>query len=250
MATDPAPAGADELERLRAELAAEKQKTDRLSRKTELFDAERRAQIQALQPDVDSFVSSLGEEFADYRTRMQPIQNWAKGMTEMTDPEHQIPLASVLYCASAKLKRTQEQMSQQSTDAEALGRLCKENEALKEEVSKAQKRSSELEAHVGEMDKRNAELDKVLREHNLTSAKFDFSKLSSREAAPAAGAAAAGASAASASASASADAARANPVAAASADPDLLSFLMSGGAGAGRFMPSGGAHGVLSAVGV
>lgn len=233
-------AGVDELEKLRAELASEKKKNEGLLKKGESYDNERRAEIGAMQGDVDAFVNLLAEEFPERKGRMQPISNWAKAMNEHTDPEHQIPLATALYCASAKVKRTIEEASQKAADSETLGRVCKENEELKENLCKAQKRQTELEAHVAEMDKRNAELDGVLKQNNLTAAKFDFSKVSSREVA--------GEASASASASAPTSSVQANPIAAAaSEDPSLLSFLMSGGSGAGRFMPASTAHAMLSA---
>lgn len=239
-------AGVDELERLRADLAAEKKKNEALSQKGSLYDNERRAEIAAMQSDVDAFVGLLAEEFPERKNRMQPITNWAKTMNGSdAEPEHQLPLATALYCASAKVKRTLEEASQKAADSETLGRVCQENETLKETVTKLQKRETELEAHIAEMDKRNTDLDKVLRDHNISAKKFDFSKVSSREVAATESQGAASASASGMEVSAS----QANPVsaAAASKDPNLLSFLLAGGQGAGRFMPAQSSHALLSA---
>ena len=176
---------------------------------------------------------------------MLPIANWAKTCHEQADPEHQLPLTYVLSCASAKVKRTLEQASQRTADAESLGSAMKENEDLKDKVGKLQKRETDLEAHIRDMDARNSELDKVLKQHNLTTAKFDFSKVSSREAG------ASDVATPAASAVSNEAAVKANPVAAAAASNDqrLMSFLLSGGSGASRFMPSASAgHSLLSAV--
>jgi cell division protein FtsB len=241
-------AGVDEVEKLRSELAAERKKNETLAQKGSLYDSERRAEIAAMQSDVDAFVGLLAEEFPDRKNRMQPITNWAKSMNGAdAEPEHQLPLATALYCASAKVKRTIEEASQKAADSEALGRACQENDALKDSVTKLQKRETELEAHIAELDKRNADLDKVLRDHNISSKKFDFSKVSSREA----GAAEPQSAAAPSGSGMEVSAAQANPVAAAAAsrDPGLLSFLLAGGQGGGRFLPAQSSHALLSAVG-
>lgn len=233
METNAAPAaGGDEIEKMRAELAAERAKNERLVKKTEIVANQQREAIGAVREEVVAFVKELGDENASFKHEMAPIANWSQTCHEAADPELQLPLARVLACASAKVKRTLEQASQKSADSETLGTTMKENEALREQVSKLQCREDELNKHVREMDQRNAELDRVLKQHNLTTAKFDFSKVSSREAGAAA--AADGGSAMDVDA-----AARSNPVAAAAAeDPSLLSFLMQGGGGGNRFTPT------------
>jgi hypothetical protein len=235
-------AGGDEIDKVRAELAAERAKNERLTKKTEIVANQQREAIGAVREDVVAFVKELGDENANFRHEIAPIMNWTQTCHEAADPELQLPLARVLACASAKVKRTLDQASQKSADSETLGKTLQENEQLKEQIGKLQKRETDLEAHVREMDARNGELDRVLKQHNLTTAKFDFSKISSREAgaaAPADGASAMEVDAA----------ARSNPVAAAAAEnPSLLSFLMAGGGGGNRFTPTNSSGHHLSAL--
>ena len=241
--------GIEELERLRSELASEKAKVERLAKKTEIYDNERRMQITSMQTDVDGFVESLGDEFGDYKSRMLPIAKWAKTMATNDDPELEIPLATVLYCASARSKRQLEEVNKNAVDAEALSIKCKENETLKEEVGKLQKRISEAEEHNIEMDRRNTELRDVINKIKATDAKFDFNKITSREVKASERASADSATVAAAVDVPPPQGESANPVAAAAAKkPELLSFLMSGGSGGSRFMPSQSNHAMLSAV--
>lgn len=234
-----APAGEQqtEMERMRAELAAEKAKNQRLEKKSEAIDLQRKEALKGMQEEIQGFVTTLQEEYADHKFDMAPIANWAKSCHEMSDPEHQIPLARVISCASAKVKRTLDQASAQSADAETLGSTMKELEELKADVAKRTKRETEFEEHIRELNKRNGELDDIIKKHGITTAKFDFSKIASREAAPPAGATdSPGASSMEVDTSASA-----NPIAAAAsnqAEPGLLGFLMSGGRGGSSFMPS------------
>lgn len=236
-----APAGdqQSEIERMRAELAAEKAKNQRLEKKSEAIDLQRKEALKGMQEDIQGFVSALQEEYADHRFDMAPIANWAKSCHEMSDPEHQIPLARVISCASAKVKRTIDQASAQSTDAETLGKTMKELEELKADNAKRAKRESEFEEHIRELNNRNTELDTLIKQHGITTAKFDFSKIASREAAPPAGASDSPSAALS---RMEVDAnANANPIAAAASnqeEPGLLGFLMSGGRGVSSFMPS------------
>lgn len=228
---------ASEMDRMRAELAAEKAKNQRLEKKSEAIDLQRKDALKGMQEDIHSFVSSLQEENPDHKFDMAPIANWAKNCHEMADPEHQIPLARVIACASAKVKRTIDQASAHSADAETLGKTMKELEELKANNAKRDKRESEFEEHIRELNKRNSELDNLIKQHGITTAKFDFSKIASRESAPPAGAA----DSALASSSMDVDSTMANPIAAAAnnnEDPTLLSFLMSGGNGASNFMPT------------
>lgn len=239
--TPAAPSGEQqsEMDRMRAELAAEKAKNQRLEKKSEAIDLQRKEALKGMQEDIQGFVSVLQEEYADHKFDMAPIANWAKSCHEMSDPEHQIPLARVISCASAKVKRTLDQASAQSADAEMLGKTMKELEELKSDVDKRVKRESEFEDHIRDLNKRNTELDTLIKQHGITTAKFDFSKIASREAVPPAGASDSPSAASSMEVEGSANA---NPIAAAAAnreEPGLLGFLMSGGRGMSSFMPSG-----------
>lgn len=228
-----------EMDKMRAELVAEKAKNQRLEKKSEAIDLQRKEALKGMQADIEGFVTSLQDENPDHKFDMAPIATWAKSCHEMSDPEHQIPLARALSCASAKVKRTLDQASAQSSDAETLGKTMKELEEVKADVQKRTKRESEFEEHIRDLNKRNTELDDLIKKHGITTAKFDFSKIASRETAPPAGASD------SPSAASRMDietgASSANPISAAASnqeEPGLLGFLMSGGRGASSFMPS------------
>ena len=173
-----------EMDRMRTELAAEKAKNQRLKKKSEAIDLQRKDALKGMQEDIQGFVTSLQEENPDHKFDMAPIANWANTCHEMADPEHQIPLARVISCASAKVKRTIDTASAQSADAETLGKAMKELEELKTENSKRLKRESEFEEHIRDLNKRNTELDDIIKKHGITTAKFDFSKIASRETTP------------------------------------------------------------------
>ena len=218
----PAAAAADELERLRQDLVTERQRNAALIKKTEAIDQQKREQISSMRDEVENFVSELGNDFPDFKLDMSPITNWAKTCHTQADPEHQLPLARVLSCASVKVKRTLEQASQKTADAETMGATMKELEALKAENQKRTKNESELEALVRERDHQLAELDAVIKEHKIGTAKFDFSKVSARESA-----------AQGTTTPMQVDSGSAKVK---SEDSNLMSLLMSGGAGGGRFL--------------
>lgn len=228
-----------EIDRMRAELAAEKAKNQRLEKKSEAIDLQRKDALKGMREDIQGFVTSLQEENPDHKYDMAPIANWAKTCHEMADPEHQIPLARVIACASAKVKRTIDQASVHTADAETLGKTMKELEELKADVAKRTKRESEYETHIRELNQRNTELDEIIKKHGITTAKFDFSKIASRETTPPAEAS--DAAPAASSSSMEIDSAMANPIAAAASNaeaPNLLGFLMAGGRGTNNFMPA------------
>lgn len=170
------------VDRLKADLAAKSEEASKLKAFKNAHDDKQRALIATLQPDIQSCVDGLVKDNADYAADMKPIQEWARGCHESTSLETAMPLARVISCASAALKRTREESSVLSDKASTLGATMKELEDLKAADSAKAQRITELETLANERQAANEKLQDELSKAGVLREKFDFSKASSREA--------------------------------------------------------------------
>ena len=173
------------VEKLKADLASKSEEAAKLKAFKSTFDERQRDVISKLQPDIQSFVEGLAKNNVDYAEDMKPLVDWSRSCHESANLETAMPLARVISCASAQFKRTREEASVLSDKANTLSATMKELEDIKADASSKAQRIVELESLANERQLANEELQKQLSLAGVIAAKdkFDFSKLSSREAA-------------------------------------------------------------------
>lgn len=170
------------VEKLKAELAAKSEEAAKLRAFKSTFDDKQRETIQKLQPDIQSFVEDLVKNNADHAEDMKPIMDWGKSCHQSNSLETAMPLARVLSCASAQYKRTREEASVLSDKAGSLGATMKELEDVKADRDAKTQRITELETLCNDRQAAAEKLQDELAKAGVLKDKFDFSKLSSREA--------------------------------------------------------------------
>jgi hypothetical protein len=169
------------VDKLKAELAAKSEEAAKLRAFKNSHDEKQRDAISKLQPEIQTFVDGLIGTHADFAEDMKPIGDWAKSCHQSQSLETAMPLARVLSCASAQFKRTREEASALSGQAESLGTTMKELEEIKaDNVAKLQ-RISELETLCNDRQEAAEKMQEELAKAGVLREKFDFSKLSSRE---------------------------------------------------------------------
>lgn len=172
------------VEKLKADLAAKAEETAKLRAFKSTHDAKQRDVISKLQPEITSYIEGLVKENADHAPEMQAIVEWGKSCHESNSLETAMPLARVLSCASAQFKRTREEASVLSERAGTLGSTMKELEEVKADNSAKAQRIAELETLCNDRQLAAEKLQDELARAGILKDKFDFSKLSSREAKP------------------------------------------------------------------
>ena len=260
-AAPPAEAARDELvERLKADLAAKTEETARANARASIYEDKERERIKAWKTDAEFFMKEFVNDEIDnfhqgtsLKSDVAPLGVWASEYADKADISSQGALAAVSYVASKGIKRLREKASANSAAAESLASTMKQNEELTAKNSKLQADYEDALKCMAERQKGLETLQAELSRAGLMNEKFDFSKLSSREANPPAEPAAAATPApaleqvkmeASKAAGSSAPSARANPL---EGSNDLLSSLLSRSNGGLRVNPSGTAHAHLGA---
>ena len=114
---------------------------------------------------------------------MASMKEWATNCHQSASIETAYPLARLMSCASATMKRTREEASIASQNSETLSSTMKELESVKLELASKSQRVSELETFCTDQQKANEEMQDALARAGILKEKFDFSKISSREAA-------------------------------------------------------------------
>jgi len=171
------------VEKLKADLAAKNEEASKLKAFKNAHDDKQREVISKLQPDIQSYIEGLAKDNADYAQDMKPLVDWSRSCHESTSLETAMPLARVISCASAAMKRTREEASVLSEKATTLGATMKELEELKAADSAKAQRITELEQLANERQEANSKLQDELAKAGIIKDKFDFSKVTSREAA-------------------------------------------------------------------
>lgn len=231
------------VEKLKAELAEKSEEAAKLRAFKNGHDEKSRAVIAKMQPDIQAFVGSLIENNADQAADMAPIGEWAKTCHESASLETAMPLARVLSCASNAFKRSREEASVLSGKANTLGSTLKELEEIKADRDAKAARIAELESLCTERQTAAEKLQDELAKAGVLKDRFDFSKLSSREAKaepePAAGSSSLQA--------VTSNASRKAPMKA--VEDELMSFVSrtSSGTAAGRVNQSATGHAFLGA---
>lgn len=174
----------DYVESLKSKIAEQSEEAAKLRAFKSTHDQKQRDIISKLQPEITSYVDELVKENPDFQAEMKGIVDWSRNCHESSSLETAMPLARVISCASAQYKRTREEASVMSERVGSYGETCKELETIKADRDLKAQRISELETlcndRQGAMEKLQEELAKV----GVLKDKFDFSKLSSREAKP------------------------------------------------------------------
>ena len=150
--------------------------------RSEVFENKERTRIAAFQPAAVEFLGTLMKDAdPEARADLAPLQTWAQEFHQKQDIMSQAPLARLVSCASATLKRHRDEASANSETATTLANTIKELEAAKSERDGLRQRVGELENLA---DERQAGLEKLsaeLARAGLMSDRFNFSKISSRE---------------------------------------------------------------------
>ena len=260
-AAPPAEAARDELvERLKADLAAKTEETARANARASIFEDKERARIKAWKGDAEFFMREFVNEEIDgfhdgsatLKEDVAPLGVWASEYADKADISSQGALAAVSYVASKGIKRLREKASANSAAAESLATTMKQNEELTAKHTKLQADYEDALKCMAERQKGLETLQAELSRAGLMNEKFDFSKLSSREANPPAEPAAVATPAPAleqvkmeaSKAAGSVASAHANPL---EARNDFFSGLLSRSNGGLRMTPSGTAHSYLGA---
>ena len=223
-----------QLEQKSADLADARARSD-------VFEQKERTRIAAFQPDAVAFMTDMMDG-ADAETKadLGPLQTWASEFHTKSDILAQAPLARLVSCASAKLKRTREEASVNSEATVTLSNAMKDVEALKGERDTLRQRVGELEVLANERQEGLEKLQAELTKAGLMQDKFNFSKLTSREKAPQEAAAP---EAEQAQANIKAEVVNASKASSSAARTDgLLADILSRGSGGLRMAPSGTSH--------
>ena len=170
------------VEQLKAQLEAKNEEAAKLRAFKSGHDERTRAAIAKMQPDINEYVTALAAANPDQAAEMQPIVDWGKTCHESTSLDTAMPLARVISCASAQYKRTREEASVLSEKANTLGATMKELEEVKADRDAKMSRISELENLCNERQLAAEKMQEELARVGIIKDKFDFSKLSSREA--------------------------------------------------------------------
>lgn len=172
----------DYVETLKAKIAEQSEETAKLRAFKSTHDQKQRDVLSKLQPEITSYVDALVKENPDYSAEMKGIVDWSRSCHESNSLETAMPLARVISCASAQYKRTREEASVMSERAGSYGETCKELEMTKADRDQKTQRISELEALCNDRQNAMEKLQEELAKAGVLKDKFDFSKLSSREA--------------------------------------------------------------------
>jgi len=172
----------ESYEALKAQLEAKSQDLAEARARGEVYEQKERTRIASFQPAAQEFMKEMMDG-ADAETKadLQPLATWADDFAAKQDIMSQAPLARLVSCASAKLKRTREEASVNSESATALSGAMSELETTKTERDGLRLRVGELESLANERQVGLEKLQAELARAGLLSEKFDFSKLSSRE---------------------------------------------------------------------
>lgn len=151
--------------------------------KASVYEETTRAKVEGFQDSAKWYYQDwLPEgETAEVKSELASLGTWANEYTAKANVMAQLPLARSCEVATTKIKRLREQASAGIKASEKLAETYKELEALKEEDSKKSARITELTDGMKEQQVAAEKLQAELSKAGLVAAKFDFSKLASRE---------------------------------------------------------------------
>ena len=247
------------MEQLKSQLAEQTAKAAQANQQLEFFNSRERERISAFQGESQFFFNEfMKEEIEKHHqgtslaTDVAPLGVWANEYHQKKDITSQGALAAASYVASKSIKRLRDEASKLPTMQESLASSLKENEELKQGKDKLQRDYDEAIGLANDRQGALVILEEKLHAAGLTNEKFDFSKLTSREAdadkpaEPHAAAAAPALEAVKAEASKAAGAAvSANPI----QQQDLLTSLLTRSTAGLRMTASGTQHAFVGAAG-
>lgn len=169
---------------LKAELAAKTESESALKSKFANYEARQRSQLTEMQPAVKAWIAEGLEAGAEYKHELESMVSFGDNLHQAANLDSAMPLARMISCHSAKIKREREEFSQNSSAAAALGKANAELDTLKADQAAKATRITELEGLVAERTSAAEKLQEELSKAGLVQQKFDFSNASSREAAP------------------------------------------------------------------
>ena len=108
------------VERLKADLAAKSEEASVLRAYKSGHEQKTRDVIATLQPDVNSFVDTVMADHKDHAADMASMKEWATSCHQSAAIDTAYPLARLMSCASATIKRTREEASVASQNTETL----------------------------------------------------------------------------------------------------------------------------------
>lgn len=172
----------ESYEELKRQLAQKSQDLADARARSDVFETKERQRIAAFQPDAKAFVEDLiaGAD-AETKADLAPMATWASDFHTKADVLAQAPLARLVSCASAKVKRSREEASANSEATNTLGQTMKDLEAVTSERDALKQRVSELGVLADERQAGLERLQSELSKAGLVAEKFDFSRASSRE---------------------------------------------------------------------
>ena len=177
------------MEQLKAQLAEQTAKAAQANQQLEYFNNRERERISAFQPESQHFFNDfMKEEIEKYHQGtslaqdVAPLGVWANEFHQKKDITSQGALAAASYVASKSIKRLRDEASKLPTMQESLASAMKENEELKQGKDKLQRDYDEAIGLANERQKGLEVLQEKLSQAGLMNEKFDFSKLTSREA--------------------------------------------------------------------
>lgn len=176
---------ADYVAQLKKELEAEKAAAAGLKGKLNTWESQRRAQLHEMQPAVQEWIKEGLEAGSEFKHEMEPMASFGSNLHEAANLDSAMPLARMISCHSAKIKREREEFSQTKATSEELGKANKELDEVKADRDAKATRISELEGLVTERTEAATKLQEELSKAGLVKEKFDFSNASARESAPA-----------------------------------------------------------------
>lgn len=176
----------ESYEELKRQLAQKSQDLADARARSDVFEQKERTRISAFQPDAKAFIDELMDG-ADAETKadLSPMATWAGDFHTKSDVLAQAPLARLVACASARVKRSRDEASANNEASATLGKTMKELEEMTTERDSLKQRVGELGALADERQAGLERLQAELSKAGLVGEKFNFSKASSREANPA-----------------------------------------------------------------
>ena len=181
----------DLVARLRAELAEKTEQMTAANARASVYEGKERDRIAAWKTDAEWFMKEyVNDEIDNYhqgtslKADVAPLGVWASEYVNKPDLASQGALAAVSYVASKGIKRLRDQASQNASAAETLAATMKQNEELTERNTKLQRDYDDALKIMEERQKGLETLQAELSRAGLMQEKFEFSKISSREANP------------------------------------------------------------------
>ena len=177
------------METLKMQLAEQTAKAAQANQQLEFFNGRERERISAFQGESQFFFNDfMKEEIEKHHSGtslasdVAPLGVWANEFHQKKDITSQGALAAASYVASKSIKRLRDEASKLPTLQDSLASSMRENEELKQGKDKLQRDYDEAIGLANERQKGLEVLQEKLSQAGLMNEKFDFSKLTSREA--------------------------------------------------------------------